>query len=234
MRQNLLYIDSTQKPFEPLVEIARGTAVYAEPVPFKKRGKPPYRLRDGQPTYRLRLWLDPDLAYMPVRMECQAVAWDADQGAPFFLAKQILEWTEPVEPQPGINMASRAVMRWFTSYPQVRDNQDPENWPLKNYEDIVREFRFSNIRVNEPIPPGLFIIAPPPATFVIDRISGFRYVVGSAGEELEKSALELIDSASAAKNSTLSRRILAYSTVTVIGLASTLAYILMRRRRGPA
>ncbi len=167
-----------------------------QPLPGSEVARPFLELngrpfKDTQcPGRRMRLWFDDTRAYLPLRVESERVAVDKMTGNPFLLPTSIIEWSDPRTLPDGFTVATTATVRWFgTAVPPV-EGAPPEKWTQRSFETGKNVFRFSNVRVNEPLDPALFKVDPPVGTHVVDEVAHETYITGSAGRQLRKMALQ--------------------------------------------
>jgi hypothetical protein len=186
----------------------------------------------GNGGYRIRCWFDLNNGQCPLRLECQHRELCASKE--FYLNDFVVEWSEPEKLPNGFVFPKRCLLRGFTRYAKpVQGVLDSNDWPGESYETRVQEFRFADVRVNEPLAADLFDVKPPSGTAVIDYVAGTRYVVGSAGEELRKRALQMAEDIIPPEPLTPAgswRFILLIVNVIVIALVG-LAIVLHRRRQ---
>jgi hypothetical protein len=167
-----------------------------EPLPSGGPARPVLLVSDalvkdmGLRPCRVRLWFDPDQGHMPLRLEYQELEVHSVDGKPYYLTKAVAEWSEPAALPAGLVFPHKAVLSFYDRFAPSGKGDNPDKWPGQSYEVSRQTFTFSKVRVNEPLDPTLFAVKPPPGTNVTDEVSGYAYVVGSAGEELRKTALK--------------------------------------------
>lgn len=105
----------------------------------------------------------------------------------WLLARHV-EWSKHIEAN-GIPMAQEM---WWANRRQVlvADDGPVDSWKLGQYEDTVYTERLTELEVDPDLPDSVFALpAPEPGTQVYDRVRGETYVIGSAGEILERTAI---------------------------------------------
>ncbi len=175
------------------------TTILRQPLPG---GGPPLPLLQvgtaawkdtGLGLCRARVWFDPAHGYMPVRLESQHLQTTGVPGKYSYHPQEVVEWTRPVRLPGGLYVPQQATHRVYVHSYLPADGVDQKNRPAHSYEMAVNHITFSNIRVNEPLSRSLFTVKPPPSTSVRDEVRGYHYVVGSAGEELRKTAFSMFE-----------------------------------------
>src|SRR5207244_2564694 len=122
---------------------------------------------------------------------------------------------------------TECVQRLYQHFPVLGTSGQPG--PNKAFELKLNRYQFTNVRVNTDVSDALFDFKPPPGTNVLDELRGEAYLVGSAGQELERMAVE--ERAFTAQERTLSRsNKLVFITWVVVCLAVLASLFLLRRR----
>jgi len=214
---------------EPLIAAGAPRPVLQLSWPSKEKVAP-------GPSFRAKLWLDPDHGYMPARLQCDLPYENKITGGIDFLRSTLVEWSDPRKTADGTEFAHSCTMRFYYRWPPPLEGMDDQSkWPYVAYEEMVHEFRFSNVRLNFPFEPSLFQVSGPPGTNVADEVSGYAYVLGAAGEQLDKTALGLRNDLPAAREPDKRRfgMVWIYANVVVlllIGLSYALRRWLKARR----
>ncbi len=174
----------------------RATATESQkPLPGRKVLRPFLEVRskrhtgqygNGRRLYRLRLWFEPAHDYLPRRMECQYMSLNGEGYVP----SKVVEWSGFTRLSDGSEFAKQCVERRYDPFQLVEPDKPQESWTTRAYEVIVNQFEFTDVHVNQPLDDALFKMEPTRGTFVIDQVSGYQYTVGSAGQQLRKTALD--------------------------------------------
>jgi hypothetical protein len=162
------------------------------PTRFFEITTPPWK-ETGLGLFRGRLWLDADHGYMPSRLECYDLEPDRIDKKHSYLLSRVVEWSDPLDLPEGVTVPQTCKIRIYEPYPEV-DERRGKDFLRKAYEIRVWEIRVSRIQINQPLDDSLFEIKAPMGTHVADHAQGYTYVIGSAGEELQKTAIALRDS----------------------------------------
>lgn len=145
------------------------------------------------PLNRWRVWFDPAHGFCIVALESRGLTRHGFgfSGELVYLRSHLAEWSDPIKLADGTEFFRRCVCREYQQSLAAMDNipSEADDWPLTTYEDLRDEYTFSDIAINEPADKGSFDVTPMVGTNVIDEIEGYRYYVGSAGEELQKTTL---------------------------------------------
>ena len=105
----------------------------------------------------------------------------------WLLARHV-EWSKHVEFN-GIPMAQEM---WWANRRQVlvADDGPVDSWKLGQYEDTVYTERLAELEIEPDLPDSVFALpTPEPGSQVYDIVKGETYVIGSAGEILERTAI---------------------------------------------
>jgi hypothetical protein len=130
-----------------------------------------------------------------------------------------MEWSDIVPLDGGVFFPHTCRLKHYRLYAVPETNE--RLGIQRAYEHVVRTFTFSNVKINQPLDEQLFVLNPPVGTNVVDEIAGHRYLVGSAGEQLQKTALQLREPAGREPPGPR------WGTFTVIGSAGVLVLVLL-------
>jgi outer membrane lipoprotein-sorting protein len=151
-------------------------------------------------SQRFQIWFDPTHGSCPIQLLCEHLAPNRRDGKEYYLTDVSVDWSDPIALSDGTWFFQTARLGFhhsFFAYPLPGKNSglsDTGNdWPQESYEIVVKTFRFSNIRTNEPLSPTLFDLPAPKNTNVIDEAAGVHSVVGSTGEMIFQEALRWRD-----------------------------------------
>jgi hypothetical protein len=190
----------------------------------------PY-LETGKGLFRLQVWFEPSHGFAI----CGLTASDlepAGDGKWDFLPNYTIDWSDPAEVG-AVPLYRRSRIRFYEHTPVTDDTKPNEQWAQRAFNTHDFEDTFSNIRVNETVNPADFEITPIAGTNVIDEPKGYTYVVGKAGEELEKTAISERDAAA----ETQAQRGLSWRTMFIVAnvlfLVALIVYWLAIRRKQP-
>ncbi len=146
----------------------------------------------GMGEYRVRIWFDSTNEFTPVVACCESLEPpNVDVEGFHYLVSRIVEWRDYVRSSSGLLVPGTARIRFFQRFAKPRSGVESINWPSASYEVTVHEFTFSDIATDLELHEELFDISPTEGTNVVDEPAGERYIIGSAGEQLNRSALRL-------------------------------------------
>ena len=151
---------------------------------------PPPDPKLGAPFFRLRLWLDVRRGYCPRRMLIEVSRLNELSGARYSNPIVSAEWDDISSVAAVGDLPMRCTVHQYMEYLTVDEKEPWEKWPAQAFEVATVEMRWSEVRVGDRLGDDLFDVVPPPGTNVIDEVGKVNYVVGSAGQELKKTALE--------------------------------------------
>ncbi len=186
-------------------------------------------------TTHVRIWLDAEHGYCPRRVQLDQSAVDARTGARYWITELVVEWDQIADVAGAGEWPMRCAMHHYSQYLSVDEGVSEEQWPLQTCETSITEFRSSDVRVGDALDDALFDVVPPAGTNVIDEVGNSHYLVGSTGEELQKTALELRKMYSEPPDGgpTAGRsRLLTYAAA--IGVIAALLALYFRRLRSKA
>jgi hypothetical protein len=185
--------------------------------------------KEGTPFCRLRVWFDPEFEYCPVRLESDVLKGDGEQAQ--YVHFHIVEWMEPTRLRGGFVQPLRCALHWHSIFSLPRDDGTAEWFPGKAYNIKTTDVVISDVRINGPLDDAAFAFAPPAGTSVRDEIAEYTYLVGSAGEELEKRAIEERESGVTPPPRRWSAWTKALTFTTGMFVAIALGYVVWRIRR---
>ncbi|MGE3313945.1 MAG: hypothetical protein AB7O26_02435 [Planctomycetaceae bacterium] len=140
-------------------------------------------------AYRLQVWFEPSHGYIPVSLVGSLLQPSGDEGRFQFQPHFAVHWSEPENLADGGTFYRKCLFRFFDQVPLPIDSRPDTEWPQADFDMEHHEFVFENVKVNTPLDVAKFDIAPAPGTHVTDEQKGFTFIVGKAGEELEKAAI---------------------------------------------
>lgn len=143
------------------------------------------------PQFRIRVWLDATHGYCLRRFVTEAFRENELTGVSYYIPIIAADWDEVSVLATTGDLPLHCTFHLFTELLMVTANEPFEKWPSRAFELTNVEVRMSNVNVGAGLPDKLFNVSPPVGTNVIDEVRQVHYVVGSAGEELRKTALEL-------------------------------------------
>jgi hypothetical protein len=146
--------------------------------------------KTGLPRCRLRVWFDPQHDYCPVRFESDILEKNEADATHQYIHWDVIEWSDFRRLPDGIVQPFHCAIHWHTFFGLPRNTGSDDRFPAISYNTKTTDCVLSDVRINEPLDGALFELAPPRGTHVRDELAGFAYIVGSAGEELEKRALQ--------------------------------------------
>jgi hypothetical protein len=176
----------------------------------------------GMPGRRVRIWLDPAQDYCPVRCEVDFLEPDEVGGNHRYIHRDVVEWSDFVRLPSGFVLASHCTEHVYLHF--SLPSGDENRTPAKAYNTKDIDAVLSNVRINEPLAKSLFDVVPPTGTHVRDDVVGYAYLVGSAGEELEKIALAEPQPSASGVSGRWSSWTLALSLLTGLFIAVALGY----------
>lgn len=200
-----------------------------EQLPVLEISSHPFE-KTGLRYFRVRIWCDPKSGYLPIRIETETLGDDRIPDSPKYFADHVIEWSQPLKLVGGEVVMTRCQLHEFGTMSVPVEGKSQTEWPLESYQRSTKTYILSNIALNEPMNSKLFNVNTPPGTRVIDEPKGYEFIVGSAGEELKKTALAIRGSVAPARTkSTDWTRMLAI--IIGLSLIAILAYALYRTRR---
>jgi len=188
-----------QVPWPELVRLMdpRQATVLHEPLPsgganlpVLQMGTEPWK-DTGSAVVRIKIWFDPDHAYMPLRLECLDYILDRLTRKHHYERSFVAEWNDPMLlSSVGLFFPRSCRIARYYGFATPVDGIDSNDWPYRTYEIAAARIVFSDVSLNDSFDRSLFAITPATGTTVTDEVSGYHYVIGSAGEQLRKTALE--------------------------------------------
>jgi len=139
----------------------------------------------------LRIWLDAEHGYCPRRVQLDSSWVHPRTGARYWNPDLVVEWDQIADVPGAGELPMRCAMHRYSQCVSVDEGAPEEQWPMQTCDTSITEFRFSDVRVGDALDDALFDVVAPAGTNVIDEVGNSHYLVGSAGEELRKTALEL-------------------------------------------
>jgi len=184
------------------------------------------------PACRVRIWFDPALNYEILGVQTDGLFWNAALNRHEYIRADTLSMSNPGR------IGDRDLFltcRWVRHgiYYTLPDGKVPEAADQipqtpQSSETQVALFEFSNVQA--PVELALATFEPPagPGTVVYDYAAGERYIVGNAGEELERTALDVALRRGAPAQSNARPLVMAF---TLGAVAAVLIVYFMRRRK---
>lgn len=173
---------SSREYFEPL-------ASGGPPLPVLELATPEFR-DTGRGYYQVRWFFDPRNGYCPVRMECSVLEPHRSSGGTTYLLTEAVDWAKPVDLGNGQRFPCHATIHYGLRDAPVEDGVSSNDWQGRSFEMHNHDFEFSKLS-DDAASDGLYAIHPPAGTNVVNEMAGERYLVGSAGQQLERTALAL-------------------------------------------
>jgi hypothetical protein len=147
-----------------------------------------YLARIKKPLVRAKVWFEPSQNYLPLRLEMRVYV-ESTLPEDRYEALTVADWSDPVRLPGGHWIARKCTIHTFDDFANPIKGVPSSDWPITRYETEVYNYTFSNVVVNQPFDDSLFAMKPPPSTNVVDTVSGQHVIVGSAGEEIRRAAL---------------------------------------------
>jgi len=157
------------------------------PLPSLRIEPPPFK-ETGLGVHRIQIWFSPEQGYAPVALVASDLQ-PAGGGKWHLLPNHVVAWSDPAEFEGGLTLFRKCLIRFYNSVPEVTDGTPRKEWRRQAYEMMRYDYTFSNVQVNESLDAKQFEVQPVAGTNVVDESKGYLYVVGNAGEELQKTAL---------------------------------------------
>ncbi len=159
-----------------------------DPLPVLVMETQPFR-DTGLWGSRVEAWFAPEHGYALRALRTSKLRTAGVPEKWELLPTSTVEWSEPIDLEEGIPFYQKCRM-CFMDLILVPDDSQPDSvWASRGYDRSHADFQFSDVHVNKPLEDALFEVHPIAGTNVIDEPKGYLYVVGNAGEELQKTAL---------------------------------------------
>jgi len=198
---------------------------------------PGQRSADAPVMPHLRIWLDAEHGYCPRRVQLDSSWVHPRTGARYWNPDLVVEWDQIADVPGTGELPMRCAMHHYSQYVSVDEGAPEEQWPMRTCETHITEYRFSDVRVGDALDDALFDVVPPAGTNVIDEVGNSHYLVGSAGEQLQKTALELRKMSSEPRDGAMGsarsgRMLLIYAVV--VGVIAALLALYFRHLKSKA
>ncbi|MGE3313947.1 MAG: hypothetical protein AB7O26_02445 [Planctomycetaceae bacterium] len=141
----------------------------------------------GKGVLRFQAWFDPQHAFTLCGLTANNLE-PAGEGRWDHLKNYDVQWSDPAEID-SLPVFRECRVRFFEHFPTTDDSKPDKEWGHRAYHIRDFAYTFTNIRINGPLDPASFDVTPVAGTNVIDESKGYVYVVGKAGEELQKTAI---------------------------------------------
>lgn len=176
---------------QPKQMAMKGLAGLPKPLPalsFTSRSLP----KGSLPLYRFTVCFDPAEGYQPVAYEAEDLVTGISNSEPYYRTVARLRWSGYRETR-GAWLPNRCQAEGFQHFIEAPTDAPMAEWRLTTYAATQVRTELSHLSVNEGVGDDRFAFAPPPGASVADQEKGVKYVVGSAGEALNKTAIAALD-----------------------------------------
>lgn len=146
----------------------------------------------GLPLYRFKVFLDRKAAFLPAKLVVEDLVMGIKNVDPYYRTVRVMEWAGYGDHN-GILTPTECRVHGLTHFSDVRRDRSPDEWRPITLDIKRMVYVLSEMRVNEAMDAAQFKIEPALGSSVTDRVKSETYVVGSAGEALNKTAIAALD-----------------------------------------